>query len=361
MAKDVPYFQCYPSDFLAGLSGLEPQEAVLYFTIVLRNYDLGGPVLLKHYERDLCQRADMSRRKLAAALESLVARGKLEVVDGGYMNPRAVVEIEKISRIFEKNRASAPLGGRANAERLARQKKGQNESGFPNEINENGKPTGEPKPKPKQEPVGSITASRNLSPNEAQARIQNPERTQTSLDSRNPRDLTSGPSTDADRFERLRVECAEALGPDLAPADFVIGPMLLLADEIGHDKLLLILRSERDRPRRNKPRSWSIWAQNVREKLPSYEAEAYSTGMPRPESAAVARAPLPKADPDGRQIRVSAPRHSMPWSEFRSHVDRFDRDGYWPMSLGPEPGRAGCVASPDDVALMRSELKGVAA
>ena len=69
MSAGLPYFQCFPSDFLAGLSGLSPEEQVVYFTIVLRNYDLGGPVLLRHYERDLCQRADVTKRKL-----SLIAR-----------------------------------------------------------------------------------------------------------------------------------------------------------------------------------------------------------------------------------------------------------------------------------------------
>lgn len=361
MSNGLPYFQCFPSDFLAGLSGLEPEAAVVYFTIVLRNYDLGGPVLLKHYERDLCQRSGLSRKKLAVVLDSLVARGKLRVVDEGYLNPRAASELEKISKILERNRSAAPLGGRANAARVAREKNGQNQNGLFNEINETGEPRGEPKGEPKREPKSSPEGSLKGSLNRAHTRIQNPERTQTSLDSSLGRDLASGPSTDADRFERLRVECSNALGPDLAPADFVIGPMLLLAEEIGQDKMLLILRSERDRPRRDKPRSWSIWAQNVREKLPSYEAEAYSTGMPRPDATGGPKSPLPKADPDGRSIKVAAPRHSMPWSEFRSHVQRFDRDRYWPMSLGPEPGREGCVASPDDIALMRSELKGVAA
>lgn len=364
MSAGLPYFQCFPSDFLAGLSGLSPEEQVVYFTIVLRNYDLGGPVLLRHYERDLCQRADVTKRKLALILESLVDRGKLDrVAEGSYQNPRAAVEIEKISSIFEKNRAAAERGGRANARRIAREKNDQNQNRLFNENSETSEPTGSKVDKPKTSQSASKWLSQSGSRNEAHTRIQNPDRTQTSqVDSNPARDLASGSPPADDRFDALRVDCSNALGPDLAPADFVIGPMMVLADEIGRDKLLLILRSERDRPRRSKPRSWSIWAQNVRERLPAYEAAAFSTGMKAPDASNAAPVAYPQADPDGRMIKVPPPRNAMPWSEFRRHVEKFDRDGYWPMSLGPEPGRSGCLASPDEVATMRSELaSGVAA
>lgn len=363
MSAGLPYFQCFPSDFLAGLSGLSPEEQVVYFTIVLRNYDLGGPVLLRHYERDLCQRADVTKRKLMVILESLVDRRKLELVaEGAYQNPRAAVEIEKISTIFEKNRVAAVSGGRANARRIAREKNDEKKMGLFNENSPTMEPTGSKvaKPKTSQSAYSGLAETGAETKPNPESRIQ---KTQTSLvDSKPARDLASSSPPADDRFEALRVDCSNALGPDLAPDDFVIGPMMLLADEIGRDKLLVILRSERDRPRRNKPRSWSIWAQNVRERLPAYEAAAYSTGMKAPEGANAAPVAYPQADPDGRTIKVPPPRNAMPWSEFRRHVERFDRDGYWPMSLGPEPGRSGCLASPDEVATMRSELaSGVAA
>lgn len=358
----LPYFQCYPSDFLTGLSGLSPEEQVVYFTIVLRQYDLGGPVLLRHYERDLRLRSELSSRRLMKVIESLVDRGKLEWVgegsERGLQNHRAAVEIKKIEQFFDKKRSAAVAGGLANSERIAREKNRRNESGKGNEISESGEPQGKPQAKrmakPKGEPSGEPQGEPSAKPN------QNPypERTQTSqVDSKPARDLAS-PSPD--RFEKLRAECADALGPDLAPADFVIGPMMLLADEIGRDKLLLILRSERDRPRRSMPRSWSIWAQSVRERLPAYEAAAYSTGMQAPAGSNSSTQYLAQ-DPDGRFIRVGPPRNSMPWSEFRGHVAKYDATAYWPMSLGPEPRKPGCFASPDEIEAMRAEIKGTVA
>lgn len=41
----VPRFDCYPSDFLNGIIGLNADEIAIYTVVMMLQYDRGGPSL----------------------------------------------------------------------------------------------------------------------------------------------------------------------------------------------------------------------------------------------------------------------------------------------------------------------------
>ncbi len=356
------YFRCFPSDFLNGLAGLSPEEQVVYFTVILKQYDLGGPVLLKHHDRDLRQRADLTPRKLRATLDLLVERGKLVEENGAVWNERAAEEISKTTEILEKNRQNAHRGGEANKIRLSRLHDTQNGKGKTNKISEsreptgqpNGYPTGYPKGEPKVEPKGEPTGEL----------IQNPESrigVPAVIEGNPPRvsvPAAAPPSASPDLAGSQRADldaalalCAGALGQH-APADFVIGPMLPVLREFGNELVALILRSEADRPRKRPIRTWGVWANAVRERVDDYRRNP-SSAPPQ-----VSAATKVTADADGRSVRFPPPMGLVPWSQARGMLAKFDATGYWPVSLGEQPGRPGCPIADADVATMRREISG---
>jgi uncharacterized protein YdaU (DUF1376 family) len=82
---DAPFIKFYPSDFLAGTSGLSPAERGVYITLLCLIYEADGPVALD--EARLARRCGAPKNIFSRILEALVLEGKL-TLEGGYLSNR---------------------------------------------------------------------------------------------------------------------------------------------------------------------------------------------------------------------------------------------------------------------------------
>lgn len=83
--SDLPWVRFFPSDWLAGTSGLPVAEIGVYITVVATMYERGTPIP----ENDtLRRRCGCTTGQFEKAISSLVGQGKLLRVDGGLWNKR---------------------------------------------------------------------------------------------------------------------------------------------------------------------------------------------------------------------------------------------------------------------------------
>ena len=74
-SERLPWFRCGPSALLGALSGLQPDEGLIYVTVLLRIYETGGPIT--DTARTLARRTGLTERRAGAAIESLAEAGKI--------------------------------------------------------------------------------------------------------------------------------------------------------------------------------------------------------------------------------------------------------------------------------------------
>jgi uncharacterized protein YdaU (DUF1376 family) len=84
---DAPFIKFYPSDFLAGTSGMSPAERGVYITLLCLIYEADGPIAFD--ETRLARRCGAPRNVFSRLLEALVMDGKLTLEDGFLSNRRA--------------------------------------------------------------------------------------------------------------------------------------------------------------------------------------------------------------------------------------------------------------------------------
>lgn len=91
--SDSPFFQFYPSDWLAGTRGLTAAETGIYITLVAMMYEANGPVPadIKRLSR-LCGSTATAFKK---CIDGLIETGKLTLDERGFFNHRVGIEIEK--------------------------------------------------------------------------------------------------------------------------------------------------------------------------------------------------------------------------------------------------------------------------
>ncbi|TCD00714.1 DUF1376 domain-containing protein [Erythrobacteraceae bacterium CFH 75059] len=104
----------YHSDALAGMLTLTLEERGAYQTILDLIYDRGGPV--PDNERLLSGYMGCSIRKWRTLRASLIAAGKLALIDGYLTNFRAEKEIENALKTARKHAENGAKGGRKSAE-----------------------------------------------------------------------------------------------------------------------------------------------------------------------------------------------------------------------------------------------------
>jgi uncharacterized protein YdaU (DUF1376 family) len=73
--SDRPFIKFYPSDFLAGTSGLSPAERGIYITLLCLIYENGGPI--QRDEARLARRCGAPKAAFTKALEALIDCGKI--------------------------------------------------------------------------------------------------------------------------------------------------------------------------------------------------------------------------------------------------------------------------------------------
>jgi uncharacterized protein YdaU (DUF1376 family) len=98
----LPFFNCYPSDFLSGMAGLDAEEIGVYWVITLLIYDRGGecPNDIDH----IAWRCRLSKKRARTLIERLISAGKLDATETGFTNKRAKKEIEKRQKSAEISR-----------------------------------------------------------------------------------------------------------------------------------------------------------------------------------------------------------------------------------------------------------------
>ena len=146
--SDNPFFQFYPSDWLAGTRGLTASETGVYITLIAMMYESEAPIPNDHKRlARLCGSTPAAFKKI---VEGLLETGKLSLDDRGFFNSRVEIEIEKRS----KKRLSATESANARWKKtdIKQRPENANASKTQCERNANQKPDTREE---KEEPIGS--------------------------------------------------------------------------------------------------------------------------------------------------------------------------------------------------------------
>jgi uncharacterized protein YdaU (DUF1376 family) len=84
---DTPFIKFYPSDFLAGTSGLSPAERGVYITLLCLMYEADGPIVWDNAR--LARRCGLPKSSFIRVLDGLLSQGKLINVGDMLSNKRA--------------------------------------------------------------------------------------------------------------------------------------------------------------------------------------------------------------------------------------------------------------------------------
>lgn len=104
--SDAPFIPFYPSDWLAGTSGLTPAERGVYITLCCLIYENFGPV--EHDDRRLARHCGCPKPTFRKTLDALIADGKITLgTDGMLSNARCEREIRKRAGKSQKARVAA--------------------------------------------------------------------------------------------------------------------------------------------------------------------------------------------------------------------------------------------------------------
>lgn len=211
----LPFFNCYPSDFLAGIAGMEADEIAVYTVALMLMYDRGRPV--EDDEARFAWQCHLTKRRARTVIDTLVAKGKLVREGAVLTNPRAEREIEK-------RKKSAEIS-RENGKRRA-----PKQDDADNDIKDLAKPPGT-----RQEP-------------EPEARNQKPKENSASM-------------RDRAWFDALETRLREAanVANNPAPGLLSIAPIVKLIDD-GLDLERQIVPALRDAAKRGKRgNSWAFY------------------------------------------------------------------------------------------------------
>ena len=80
MSERASWFRCDPSRLLGALAGMEPDSGYIYTVILMRIYEVGGPI--SDDEVVLSRRTGLSAKRVSAALSWLIGHGKIDRQDG---------------------------------------------------------------------------------------------------------------------------------------------------------------------------------------------------------------------------------------------------------------------------------------
>lgn len=102
----LPWFRCVPTALLGAMAGLDVDENMIYLTALLRIYETGGPV--PETAKTLGRRCGMPERRAGAALQRLVAAGKLTIdADGRVDSDSTHEELEWQQATVERKTAAS--------------------------------------------------------------------------------------------------------------------------------------------------------------------------------------------------------------------------------------------------------------
>jgi hypothetical protein len=84
------WFRCDPSKLIGALSGMAPDHGYVYTMVLLRIYEVGGPV--DDDEHVLARRTGHTVKKVSEAIQWLVARDKIQRLENGLLDSRTTHE-----------------------------------------------------------------------------------------------------------------------------------------------------------------------------------------------------------------------------------------------------------------------------
>lgn len=137
-------FDCYPSDFLTGVKGLEAHLVGVYTVIFMTQYDTGEPVPYVGRERYLAGPLLMTRARFVKAVTELIALGKLDLVDGCLSNRRTARELSKIRAKNAQNSENGKMGGEMTKQKYRGKPNGDNGPDGPSATPPPGRTPGQP-------------------------------------------------------------------------------------------------------------------------------------------------------------------------------------------------------------------------
>ena len=80
----APWFRCDPSKLIGSLTGMEPEQGYVYTMILMRIYEVGGPI--DDDERVLARRTGHTVKKVTEAIQWLVAKDKVQRLETGLLD-----------------------------------------------------------------------------------------------------------------------------------------------------------------------------------------------------------------------------------------------------------------------------------
>lgn len=136
--SDTPFIKFFPSDFLAGTSGLTPAERGVYITILCLMWDGGGPVALD--DGRLARRCGMPKAAYLKAKKALIEEGKLVATPDGLSNKRAEQTLmDRLNRIQTATHAARQRWG-AGSEKSEQNQDAVDPNALPEQCRDDAKP-----------------------------------------------------------------------------------------------------------------------------------------------------------------------------------------------------------------------------
>jgi len=125
MSDRLPWFKCCPEKLLSALTAMEADEGYIYVHILLRIYEVGGPI--SDPIRALARRAGMTERRANAAINLLIDSGKVNMTSDGKIDSVTTHEtLAEIGKFSDGQSRAAKIGAEKRAEK--NQQKQQNDS-----------------------------------------------------------------------------------------------------------------------------------------------------------------------------------------------------------------------------------------
>jgi uncharacterized protein YdaU (DUF1376 family) len=106
------WFRCDPGKLLGALGGMKPDVGYLYTIILMRIYEVGGPI--SDDEAMLSRRTGLTAKRITAGLAWLIQHGKVERLQNGRLD--SVTTHEELS-FREKTIKHAEIAGKASSKR----------------------------------------------------------------------------------------------------------------------------------------------------------------------------------------------------------------------------------------------------
>lgn len=110
MTDRLPWFKCAPEKLLGALSAMTTDEGYIYVHIVLRIYEVGGPI--SDPVRALARRSGMTERRANAALGLLVESGKVNFTSDGKIDSVTTHETLRESwklKVYDLSETRSPI------------------------------------------------------------------------------------------------------------------------------------------------------------------------------------------------------------------------------------------------------------